>query len=84
MQYIFLNTGIQQKSKGIIVSTDGLFKSFANEEDFLKYHGLLSHMFHDTEKMKKSLKRNFEKRTREGSGDDISIAFVYQEGETAQ
>ena len=35
-------------------------------------------------KMKKSLKRNFEKRTREGSGDDISIAFVYQEGETAQ
>ena len=34
--------------------------------------------------MKKSLKRNFEKRTREGSGDDISIAFVYQEGETAQ
>ena len=70
--------------KALFVSTDGLFKSFASEEDFLKYHGLLSHMFHDTEKMQKSLKRNFEKRTREGSGDDISIAFVYQEGETAQ
>ena len=73
-----------EKVKALFVSTDGLFKSFASEEDFLKYHGLLSHMFHDTEKMKKSLKRNFEKRTREGSGDDISIAFVYQEGETAQ
>ena len=36
------------------------------------------------EKMQKSLKRNFEKRTREGSGDDISIAFVYQEGEEAE
>ena len=70
--------------KALFVSTDGLFKSFASEEDFLKYHGLLSHMFHDTEKMKKSLKRNFEKRTREGSGDDISIAFVYQEGEEAE
>ena len=70
--------------KALFVSTDGLFKSFASEEDFLKYHGLLSHMFHDTEKMQKSLKRNFEKRTREGSGDDISIAFVYQEGEEAE
>ena len=69
---------------GFFVSTDGLFKSFASEEDFLKYHGLLSHMFHDTEKMQKSLKRNFEKRTREGSGDDISIAFVYQEVEEAE
>lgn len=47
--------------KALFVSTDGLFKSFASEEDFLKYHGLLSHMFHDTEKMQKSLKRNFEK-----------------------
>ena len=37
--------------KALFVSTDGLFKSFASEEDFLKYHGLLSHMFHDTEKM---------------------------------
>ena len=70
--------------KALFVSTDGLFKSFASEEDFLKYHGLLSHMFHDTEKMQKSLKRNFEKRKREGSGDDISIAFVYQEGEEAE
>ena len=61
----------------LFVSTDGLFKSFASEEDFLKYHGLLAQMMADRERTEKSLERNFEKRTREGSGDDISIAFVY-------
>lgn len=62
----------------LFVSTDGLFKSFASEEDFLKYHGLLSHMLTDKAKTEKSLKKNFEKRTREGSGDDISIAMIYR------
>lgn len=61
----------------LFVSTDGLYKSFASEGDFLRYHGLLSHMLSDREKTIMSLKRNFEKRTREGSGDDISIAMVY-------
>lgn len=65
--------------RALFVSTDGLFKSFASEEDFLKYHGLLTQMFGDEKRMEKSLQRNFEKRTREGSGDDISIAFVYEE-----
>ena len=69
----------EEPVKALFVSTDGLFKSFASEEDFLKYHGLLSQMFGDKERMEKSLRRNFEKRTREGSGDDISIAFVYTE-----
>ena len=63
----------------LFVSTDGLFKSFASEEDFLKYHGLITQMLGDPEKAKKSLKRNFEKRTREGSGDDISIALVFRD-----
>ena len=35
-------------------------------------------MLTDPEKAKKSLEKNFEKRTREGSGDDISIAMVYE------
>ena len=39
-------------------------------------------MFHDTEKMQKSLKRNFEKRTREGSGDDISLSLIHIYGQT--
>lgn len=70
--------------KALFVSTDGLFKSFASEEDFLKYHGCFLTCFMIRKKCKKDLKRNFEKRTREGSGDDISIAFVYQEGEEAE
>lgn len=61
----------------MFVSTDGLYKSFASEADFLKYHGLLAHMLEDKERTMTSLQRNFEKRTREGSGDDISIALVY-------
>lgn len=61
----------------MFVSTDGLFKSFACDEDFLRYHGLITHMLSDPEKAEKSLIRNFEKRTREGSGDDISIALIY-------
>lgn len=63
--------------KALFVSTDGLFKSFASEEDFLKYHGLLSRMLPEKEWAEQSLHKNFEKRTREGSGDDISMAVVY-------
>ena len=68
----------EEDPTALFVSTDGLFKSFASEEDFLKYHGLLSQMFKDKERTEKSLQKNFEKRTREGSGDDISIAMVYR------
>ena len=68
----------EEPVKAMFVSTDGLFKSFASEEDFLKYHGLISRMFEDPERARNSLERNFEKRTREGSGDDISMALVYR------
>lgn len=64
--------------KAMFVSTDGLFKSFASDEDFLRYHGLIVQMLSDKEKAEKSLERNFGKRTREGSGDDISMALVYE------
>ena len=63
----------------MFVSTDGLYKSFASEEDFLKYHGLIAKMYDDPERTKNSLHHNFEKRTREGSGDDISMALVYSD-----
>jgi len=66
-----------QNPAALFVSTDGLYKSFASEEDFLRYHGLLAHMLSDSDRTRKSLERNFDKRTREGSGDDISIALVY-------
>ena len=71
----------EEEPAAMFVSTDGLFKSFASEEDFLKYHGLIVQMLGDPEKAKKSLKKNFEKRTREGSGDDISIALIYEDRE---
>ncbi len=69
----------EKEAAAMFVSTDGLFKSFACDEDFMKYHGLITKMFSDPEKAKKSLERNFEKRTREGSGDDISMALIYKE-----
>lgn len=68
-----------EKAKAMFVSTDGLYKSFASEEDFLKYHGLIAKMYDDPERTKNSLHHNFEKRTREGSGDDISMALVYSD-----
>lgn len=67
----------EEPPEALFVSTDGLFKSFACEEDFLRYHGLLAHMLTDPGRTERSLRKNFEKRTREGSGDDISIAMVY-------
>lgn len=68
-----------EKIKALFVSTDGLYKSFASEEDFLRYHGLIARMYDDPERTLTSLNHNFEKRTREGSGDDISMALVYRE-----
>lgn len=67
----------KEKPSALFVSTDGLYKSFASKEDFLRYHGLLSHLLDDADLTMKSLHNNFKKRTREGSGDDISIAIVY-------
>ncbi|MBR0381745.1 MAG: protein phosphatase 2C domain-containing protein [Eubacterium sp.] len=68
----------KEEIRGMFVSTDGLFKSFASEEDFLKYHGLILKLLDDPDQAKKSLERNFAKRTKDGSGDDISIAMIYR------
>ena len=68
-----------EKIRALFVSTDGLYKSFASEEDFLRYHGLIARMYEDPERTLTSLNHNFEKRTREGSGDDISMALIYRE-----
>ena len=73
----------RERPKAMFVSTDGLFKSFASESDFLKYHGLLAQMFGNQDRMSRSVKKNFERRTRDGSGDDISIAMVYHTDQTA-
>ncbi len=74
----FVHWYSMEEMKALFVSTDGLYKSFASEEDFLRYHGLIHRMLSDPDKTVGSLKRNFEKRTREGSGDDISISLIYR------
>lgn len=61
----------------ISVSTDGLIKSFDNEEDFKKYHLLITSMLMNIENCTTRLNKNLNKRTCDGSGDDISIAVIF-------
>lgn len=61
----------------ITVSTDGLIKSFASEEDFEDYHLLLASMLDDTDACSASLEKNLHNRTHAGSGDDISVAVIF-------
>ncbi len=61
----------------ICVSTDGLIRSFASNEDFLDYHLLLASLLTDRNACENSLKKNLMHRTEEGSGDDISAAVIY-------
>ncbi len=68
----------KDKPEALFVSTDGLFKSFASEADFLTYHGLITKMFDNEDRMKTSLTKNFKKRTRDGSGDDISLSAIWR------
>ena len=65
------------KPISIILSTDGLIKSFASEEDFKDYHLLLSSMLEEPKSCKERLEKNLEIRTHSGSGDDISVAAIY-------
>lgn len=61
------------------VSTDGLIKSFGNEEDFKEYHVLITSMLTNMDNCSQSLNKNLNKRTCDGSGDDISIALIFDE-----
>lgn len=61
------------------VSTDGLIKSFGNEEDFKEYHVLITSMLTNIDNCSQSLNKNLNKRTCDGSGDDISIALIFDE-----
>lgn len=61
----------------ICVSTDGLIKSFDSEEDFKEYHVRLTTMLANIENCQISLEKNLNIRTQNGSGDDISVAAVF-------
>lgn len=65
----------------LCVSTDGLIKSFDSEKDFLDYHILLTPMLTNLEMCQVSMNKNFQKRTVSGSGDDISMAVVFETGQ---
>lgn len=65
------------KPISMTVSTDGLIKSFASEEDFQDYHLLLASMLSDVGTCSASLEKNLYNRTHEGSGDDISVAVIF-------
>lgn len=58
------------------VSSDGLCKSFDSEENLKDYHIRLTYMM-DSEQVSLSLKKNLQNFTQKGSGDDISVAAVF-------
>ena len=67
----------------IMVSTDGLVKSFANDSDFLDYNQAIAMelgKLDDNDKiiqMEERLIKLFEQRSRDGSEDDISISIIF-------
>ena len=67
----------------IMVSTDGLVKSFANDSDFLDYNQAIAMelgKLDDDDKMiqmEERLIKLFEQRSRDGSEDDISISIIF-------
>lgn len=67
----------------IMVSTDGLVKSFGNDNDFLDYNQAIAMELgglDDGDKkiqMEERLEKLFEQRSRDGSEDDISISVIF-------
>lgn len=67
----------------IMVSTDGLVKSFANDSDFLDYNQAIAMELGKLDdddkmiKMEERLIKLFEQRSRDGSEDDISISIIF-------
>ena len=66
---------------GILVSTDGLFNSFVDIEDFLNFNRrVLSRMAPSVRvAFREELEEHLHERSRMGSYDDISIALVFDE-----
>lgn len=67
----------------IMLSTDGLVKSFANDSDFLDYNQAIAmelgklDTYEKMNQMEERLSNLFEQRSREGSEDDISISIIF-------
>lgn len=67
----------------IMVSTDGLVKSFGDDNDFLDYNQAIAMELDGLDtvdkriEMEDRLGRLFEQRSRDGSEDDISISIIF-------
>ncbi len=60
-------------------STDGLFTSFASDDDFLDYHSIITGQLPNKQAFEPSLVRNLTKRTHYGTQDDISLTCIFNE-----
>jgi len=63
----------------LLVSTDGLYTSFASRHGFEEYNLIAISMLENFESAESSIKANLEKRTRYGSRDDISLSLIFDE-----
>lgn len=65
-----------KKPIAMYASSDGLYTSFGNEDDFLEYHLIITSQLENLETFEKSVRKNLEKRSHFGTEDDISLACI--------
>lgn len=77
---------IDEQPFSIMLSTDGLTKTFSSDDDFVNYNQIIAMEICkiDGECTKKDdirerLERVFDKRSKQGSEDDISLAVIYND-----
>lgn len=58
-------------------SSDGLYTSFSNEDDFLDYHLILTSQLESLETFESSVTKDLTRRSHFGTEDDISLACVF-------
>lgn len=66
-----------RRALAFYASSDGLYTSFSNEDDFLEYHLIISSQLEDMERFESMVTKNMAKRSHYGTEDDISLACVY-------
>lgn len=59
------------------VSTDGLYTSFGCDDDFLKYHSIITNQLVSSDDFEFAIIKNLVKRSHFGTQDDISLSIVY-------
>ena len=57
-------------------SSDGLYTSFGNEDDFLEYHLIITSQLDNLDAFAQSVKKNLTKSSHFGTEDDISLACI--------